>query len=143
MSSKIGIAPTDSSSSAMATKWRATADFLRDWIAAALARPEVERWTQEFLTRIRPIVSGEFDPERLSGESLDWFEAALARADVATREGFEDYEVERAVLQELLQSTRTKYVSDGVTLKNYGTFLFGGTVFPQRSVNQPGALSRR
>jgi DNA helicase-2/ATP-dependent DNA helicase PcrA len=92
------------------------ADFLREWIVAALARPELEQWTREFLTRIRPMVSGEFDTEHFIAESLNWFDAALARADVATRGGFEDYADERAAWQELLQSTRTKYVAEGVTL---------------------------
>jgi DNA helicase-2/ATP-dependent DNA helicase PcrA len=89
------------------------ADLLRDWVAQALSRRELESWTRDFLTRIRPLTTGDFDLDRFISESLSWFVAALRRADIASREGFEDYEEELAAWQELLRSTRAKYAGDG------------------------------
>jgi DNA helicase-2/ATP-dependent DNA helicase PcrA len=89
------------------------ADLLRDWVAQALSRRELEIWTRDFLTRILPMTSGEFDLDRFISESLTWFAAALRRADIAFREAFEDYEEELATWQELLRSTRAKYAGDG------------------------------
>jgi DNA helicase II / ATP-dependent DNA helicase PcrA len=93
-----------------------TADLLRDWITEALSRSELERWTSEFFTRIRQLTVGEFDPNRFISESLIWFNAVLARADVAYRDGFEDFAEELTTWQELLRSTQAKYVGDGLSL---------------------------
>jgi DNA helicase-2/ATP-dependent DNA helicase PcrA len=92
------------------------ADLLRDWITQALSRRELEQWTREFLDRIRPLTSGDFAPDRFIAESLTWFDAALQRADIASREGFEDFTDELAAWQELLNSTRLKYQGEGVSL---------------------------
>jgi DNA helicase-2/ATP-dependent DNA helicase PcrA len=91
-------------------------DLLRDWITQALSCRDLEQWSREFLVRIRPLTSGDFDPDRFIAESLIWFDAALRRADVASREWFEDYADEFAAWQELLNSTRMKYQGERVSL---------------------------
>jgi DNA helicase II / ATP-dependent DNA helicase PcrA len=91
-------------------------DFLQEWVAAALSRRELENWTREFLGRARAMADGEFDVCRFVGESLSWFGPALARADIASQEGFEDYEEERRAWQELLRATQAKYGGDGISL---------------------------
>lgn len=92
------------------------ADLLRDWIAQALSRSELERWTSDFLTRIRPLTVGEFDSSRFISESLIWFNAVLAGADTAYREGFEEFAEELVAWQELLGSIQAKYGGDALNL---------------------------
>jgi DNA helicase II / ATP-dependent DNA helicase PcrA len=93
-----------------------TTDLLRDWLAVARGRRDLESWTRQFLDRIDPIVAGDFDTERFIDESLAWFETAMKRADVATREGFEDYAEEQTAWRELLRSVRSKYSGESLTL---------------------------
>ena len=93
-----------------------TADFFRDWTAAALASPYLESPTRAYLTHLRARVIGEFDADRFIGETLAWLEVAMQRDDVATREGFEDYHEEREAWSDLLKSTRAKYSGEPLGL---------------------------
>jgi DNA helicase II / ATP-dependent DNA helicase PcrA len=91
-------------------------DLLRDWVAAALSRRQLEPRTREIFSRIRPIVAGDFDTERFIEESIAWFETAIKLDDVAMRDGFEDYPEEVIAWRELLRSTRSKYAGDAIGL---------------------------
>ena len=93
------------------------ADYLRDWLAEALARDEMESDTRNFLEGSEGTLVARGDYLTFISAALSWFEALALRSSVGAGEGFTDYEEERSAWLELQAATLDRYGRDQTSLQ--------------------------
>ncbi len=92
-------------------------DYLRDWLAEALAREEMEADTRTFLEGGVQALVARGDYLSFITEGLSWFESLTLRSSVGSSEGFTDYEEERSAWLELQVATLDRYGRDQTSLQ--------------------------
>ncbi len=93
------------------------ADYLRGWLAEALARDEMEADTRIFLKESDGILGVKGEYLTFIGAAFSWFEALALRSSVVASDEFADYETERNAWQELQAATLDRYGRDQTSLR--------------------------